>query len=1491
MFVAGGAQPQTKKWQMELLMERIRSKSTQHKTFQEISRNLRISMLGKQYALDAVEKSNLQKCLDSMQCCIKVTTRQGLVERLESLSRQLGLKFTDDTSVLFISSDMFYLEIKLDANGTVVDVKVHHECKIEQPCTELINCLVKGDFADFTTQLEGLSSIYQLNAEVKIKSKAFVALQALETDLVTLSKQQFSMQYFKDPSSLLLQCDVGIMQARKGGHPTKLTYFVSPYELLDLESKTMSRLTVDLISSKSIGFSVTVLLEGSAAHKLQIQPLITATTDQNGRVSCTSQPLGPINSIMLPANFVLKLNKPMPLAVSIIQKIQQTTDIPFGDLSTAMPILSLITQQNSDGQFTSATKGLFVSLPDQNHCYFLTENANLQGVVVSSVPFTEPSQVPLIIKLLRKQALFNTLISSCIRVSNNKQDIENTTMFEVSALSFQHVSIALEHPFEESMATVEFNMNDNSEIECKIYSINVSYETIALKLSKILEKCMSIPITLRALIKCWEQEKNVQRNLDNGNFNTPSGPNDATGRNEDFRDLKSKNDRSGINGSSIFPSGGSGNTNGGTGGFSEHTMFSDGNTDSILHHEPPYSDSDMSKRQRTEDFWKNPKSETLSSDMLEHQSSDSSDSNSLGTTSAMSEAGVATPSSNASFATESGSDPISIENATSDSQKACLDDDASEMRDLIESDKRKLKKAAKDSRSDGQGDDNKGNLPPSVSITPITSTSGFNSVLTGLERRLGIEIIPISSTPPPNIKSSITITPIGSTKGATGEKPVAKRSDDRAKVDKKKKRKRDDSPMGPPEKMPFKQDPLSRPVSVSIKTTDGAPLSPSGLMRKFSSSPVPGKNSASGGGGSKPSPKHSPAHHSSPKHQDLSSPKNHQYGTSSPKHPASGGSGKPSMSALKSAANSPNSKTDKTSSKSTSNRDSAAREKERSQKSANSPKLIKSSVKLKQIDLTSALLPSSDALLDASSSSQDSNKSSGNPAKIRKGSLSAVIDKLKSAQHIPADELMAQSKSTPSSLSNSFPSGANSISNSKEKTNFVQSNVSSSGNNSEYMVKPSSDGIKLTINKTRTKDSSSPSHSTSSSSSRHSPGSNSGSNSPKTGLKPGVNSGPASKKPQNQSSLAQNNNKIATGTNATVAKPGFQRSSSSGNLNSSKSTSSSLTTKSASGSSSQDSFSKKDKNRPHSKGTGERQNVPMDVMKMFNFGSVTPIDGLSKPFDTKFQIPKLSAQKKDQTHLNSAAPASSSIQLSSLMSSQTQSGYTSSTANSDGTASEMLSDFFSGKDKYPYLANVNQMNLPYPLTNLTKMGIRTSTSPKYLSDMHMNKEMNLFKSSSSDSVSSVPKDFRDKQFSTSNPSTPTNTIAPPFPSPGIHHRSLENSPSHPSSESPKLSNFPINQSMRPPSAPPNVSSSQDVIKPGENALDFSSPSLAKSEQIKLLEQRACMQTLPIHKSNAPSVQLHIVKSPVPSPMVPHSSSPCIDDELMDEASLVGIGSK
>lgn len=44
----------------------------------------------KRFAIDSVEKNQLQKCLDTLQHSIKVTSLQSMVERLESLSRQLG---------------------------------------------------------------------------------------------------------------------------------------------------------------------------------------------------------------------------------------------------------------------------------------------------------------------------------------------------------------------------------------------------------------------------------------------------------------------------------------------------------------------------------------------------------------------------------------------------------------------------------------------------------------------------------------------------------------------------------------------------------------------------------------------------------------------------------------------------------------------------------------------------------------------------------------------------------------------------------------------------------------------------------------------------------------------------------------------------------------------------------------------------------------------------------------------------------------------------------------------------------------------------------------------------------------------------------------------------------------------------------------------------------------------------------------------------------
>lgn len=176
---------------------------------------------------------------------------------------------------------MFYLEIVLEPTGCVRDVKIHHEGKNEQQsCTELVNCLSRGDFADFTAQLEGFASIYQLNAEKKIKTKAFTALECLEADLYTLAQIQM---FLKEPLNLVHKSLVGILEKRKGGHPMRLTYFISPYDLINIEKNDMDTISIENIISKRLGYSVTVCMEGSAAHKLQTTTLITVNRNVNGK--------------------------------------------------------------------------------------------------------------------------------------------------------------------------------------------------------------------------------------------------------------------------------------------------------------------------------------------------------------------------------------------------------------------------------------------------------------------------------------------------------------------------------------------------------------------------------------------------------------------------------------------------------------------------------------------------------------------------------------------------------------------------------------------------------------------------------------------------------------------------------------------------------------------------------------------------------------------------------------------------------------------------------------------------------------------------------------------------------------------------------------------------------------------------------------------------------------------------------------------------------
>ncbi|XP_046965497.1 mediator of RNA polymerase II transcription subunit 1 [Vanessa cardui] len=1582
MANANGMMDKSKELQKEILMEKLRSKTSQYKNLSETSKAVRMAMLDKRWAVDSADRMILQKCLDSLQHCIKVSSLQSLIERLECLSRQLGLKFVVGTSGvnLFISSDMFYLEILVESSGSVKDVKIHHEGKIEQQsCEELVQCISRGDFADFTAQLEGLTAVYQLNAEKKVKCKAFSALQSLEEDLCSLRQLQ---SFIKDPWAQVHKSPIGFLQKRRGGHAMRLTYFVSPYELLD-KDKGLQPLTVELltlgkpsnssglaslvsVSHTPIGQSATVLLEGSAANKLQLSPIISGGQRPGKGSGPVYAPLVPQNSAMLPACFTLKLSQPTPLCSGLAKLIHATTEVEVaGDWANAKPMLGLVAQQSynklAQGKIIelNLSKGLFVSLPEQWQCYFLCESRSLEGCVVSSVPFTHPSHVPPLLAALRQQALFNALVASCVRLQAKQvMELESVLMFEVSALSWQHISISLEHPLDETMATVELELADPAAPRASVYTLNSPpRDHVDDYITKVLQKSHSIPITLRSLIKIWEREAASRSSYSalESNFSCGLGGIDPGG------DVK--HEPGTMHGRALYPTNVSHPHQGGTYLSEQQHHLSMMCQDSNANESKTQITEDRKSKKRKSDttIWPSnqKKGKPGMNDMMDSDSeSDNSeafgnDDNTMNSNSTNDDIeGRESSVSQNEFASDlelSGMDATDAlggqDNRTSSDMDNSNDGD---VEDIIRNSfhksehKRQKLKNKEESRSGRSTSsllldltDGKSYMPSSVSITPIGSSSsnppssgsGSNiSSMLCLDRRPGIEIIPITAAAPAALPSSITITPITSSQVKSlddrirSDKKSSKSGEERSK-EKKKKRRRDDS-MGPPEKIPPKQDPLTKPVSVSIKPTDGSPMrptSPNSILRKFSPSPTHGRSVSitkspspssvkgigkpSGTSSHHSSPRHSPVQNS-PKHlPGYSSPKNHSI--SSPKH-SSSGSGKPSMSALKSAASgSPSGKsgttgydlTKKLSKESYSSSSVTSRDKEKKHSSLSfsssdrsSPKL-KNPMKLKQLEITpvSCDSPMTEPLI--SPPNIEVNKSNApSQARNRKGSLSAVIDKLKSAQHCGTDSEITVKSSSSSSSSSKFSDPKNSASNSNLKVNESK--------NPEYMVKPSLDGMKITINKTRSKESSSSSklnYSSSSSSKQSSPQltpPSQGSPKTHTGLKPGVISGPASKKTQ----VMQSSKSASLSSSSTPPKANMSPSEQSGSSNSSNNpkvpySKSSISnsaginlsksgSKSSSGSpksSSADlakiirdrerekartklmSNSEKSifssKSERHSSPSSSRDDVDGDRFKNSSKDANFLVEGLIKPLDTsKFQIPKL----KNQNTPDKSSPVSqydSRSMVNDFARSMDQGKYSFSHFDNSSRGVDSIQ-----KSVYP-------LNVPKPLLNLG--GLSPKTIPPGKSDQ------SEYSKAVSDSISKGGSPQRSKDdskegYSASYPLMPLDfktDMAKGFPAPKGSSEDRKGADS----------------CMKPPASGSVARSGATTPQEAaEMLLDFSSSSGSKVSGMVAVR--------PVYPASPALLQL--AKSPAPSPLVapsPHSNSPCItDDELMDEA-LVGPG--
>ncbi|NXI92602.1 MED1 polymerase, partial [Psophia crepitans] len=442
--------------------------------------------------------SPLVSCMEKIQRTLNAKSLFSVMNRLESLSKQKGLNahVSPSGTACYITSTMFYIEVQLEKDGNVTDVKLAHLGEAPVVCDDMVQHLRTKNYDAFGKILEDLSNLYQIPGNSEMKAKGYLALQALEKDLYSM----FLLDRTQDVNRVteVLNGKVGHLVPRTGGTPMNIEFYISPYQVLEAELDP---------GSQVCGTKTVVTIEGTnSLHKLPLSPLLVdsqAREDSNPAFL----PLTDELSMDLPAFFVLKFHQPIPMSSSSIEQIQR---IQITGLELA-PLYELIIQstlQEKCGEGFSTHKScFFVSLPDcPKHCYFInkgSEKSDLAGALVSKIPFSHPKCVPGVIEILRHQVAYNTLISSCVSEKHINEDDSELLYFEVLPHKNTSFRVFFLHPVEENLACVIIDVITSREVQCHLHlnpqdpTLNSSDDFI----TRVVKRCMSVPVVMRAIFR------------------------------------------------------------------------------------------------------------------------------------------------------------------------------------------------------------------------------------------------------------------------------------------------------------------------------------------------------------------------------------------------------------------------------------------------------------------------------------------------------------------------------------------------------------------------------------------------------------------------------------------------------------------------------------------------------------------------------------------------------------------------------------------------------------------------------------------------------------------------------------------------------------------------------------------------------------------------------------------------------------------------------
>ncbi|TRY89178.1 hypothetical protein DNTS_018090 [Danionella cerebrum] len=473
----------------------------------------------------------IAECLRKVNEALNVSSMGAMVSRLEMISKQRGLgsHLSPTETVCYLTADLFYLEVLLLPDGAVEDVRVAHHGQPPVSSPSLLQLLRMKRFQEFSLKLKDLASFYNIPGEsAEVKMKIFTALQHLETDLFKISHLPSLSQAPQLPQlcafsplsrslretdlhvDLIMNGRIGNVQPGREGAPLSIEYFISPLEVL-------ARLSSSGADAAG-GGRVALVTAGStdAPHRLQTDSLIPSPPQLDSSGSPVFLPLSESGSTMLPATFLLKLQPPLPVLHSFIETMSELTGgVMAGEHQQKAPLPKLLmdTSRKLESGSSSGTDAdhfhvvCFTPvehLPDSEcHSYvFSGADWNSWGArLLHAVPFLHPGHVPGLLNILRHQTAINVLLESCFGTSSKHTDTGSACELWCELLPDADHGFSVTFSLENStqLAVLQVAVLDSRLVSCRLLIPDLPDHHLDEFISRVLRRCMSIPITMRVL--------------------------------------------------------------------------------------------------------------------------------------------------------------------------------------------------------------------------------------------------------------------------------------------------------------------------------------------------------------------------------------------------------------------------------------------------------------------------------------------------------------------------------------------------------------------------------------------------------------------------------------------------------------------------------------------------------------------------------------------------------------------------------------------------------------------------------------------------------------------------------------------------------------------------------------------------------------------------------------------------------------------------------